>query len=167
MPFYFFNLSFGERIILDEEGVELPNRAAAREEALAVVRDLSNREVGRRWASWFLDITDEQGSFLRLPIGYPALEVMPKDGHRPQPNAAELEPAYQSEPSGSLAEGGSKETLPTPVAQVLAIRKQTDELVARSNRVRDELSSGTSVKRANPPAHASPGVVRTSREAGG
>jgi hypothetical protein len=54
MPLYFFHLSFGHRIVPDEEGVELPNRSAARAEALAVIRDLSNPEVPgnpKRWAS--------------------------------------------------------------------------------------------------------------------
>jgi hypothetical protein len=38
MPLYFFHLNFGHRVLPDEEGVELPNRSAAREEALAAVR---------------------------------------------------------------------------------------------------------------------------------
>jgi hypothetical protein len=60
MPLYFFHLSFGHRIVPDEEGVELPNRSAAREEALAVIRrscynkfPISNTVFTRllRWAS--------------------------------------------------------------------------------------------------------------------
>jgi hypothetical protein len=43
MPLYFFHLSFGDRTVPDEEGVELPSRSAAREEALAVVRDRPRR----------------------------------------------------------------------------------------------------------------------------
>jgi hypothetical protein len=35
MPLYFFHLSFGDRTVPDDEGVELPNRSAARAEALA------------------------------------------------------------------------------------------------------------------------------------
>jgi len=46
MPHYFFHLSFGQRVVPDEEGVELPNRSAARDEAPAVVRDLVNPEIG-------------------------------------------------------------------------------------------------------------------------
>src|SRR5437868_63954 len=46
MPRYFFHLSFGQRVVPDEEGVELPNRSAARDEALAVIRDLANPEIG-------------------------------------------------------------------------------------------------------------------------
>src|SRR5262249_12238185 len=87
MPLYFFHLSFGDRILPDDEGVELPNRSAAREEALAAVRDLSDPAVGgnpRRWASWFLQVADEQGGFFRTPIGHPAppaaRAVFPQDG---------------------------------------------------------------------------------------
>ena len=85
MPLYFFHLSFGDRTVPDDEGVELPNRFAAREEALAVIRDLSNPEIAgnpRRWASWFLQVADEGGEFLRLPIGRPALEVVTPDSRQ-------------------------------------------------------------------------------------
>src|SRR5262249_14101160 len=82
MPRYFFHLTFGQRILPDDEGVELPSRSAARNEALAVIQDLSKSEVGgnRRWASWFLQVVDEGGQFLRLPIGRPALEIVTPDG---------------------------------------------------------------------------------------
>jgi len=64
----FFHLTFGQRILPDEEGVELPSPSAARNEALAVIRDLSKSEVGgnprRRWASWFLQVVDDGGQFV-------------------------------------------------------------------------------------------------------
>src|SRR6516162_4108679 len=85
MPLYFFHLSFGDRTVPDEEGVELPNRSAARAEALAVIRDLADPEVAgnpRRWASWFLQVADEGGEFLRMPIGHPALEVITPNGRQ-------------------------------------------------------------------------------------
>src|SRR5262249_23135707 len=41
MPRYFFHLAFGSREVPDEEGIELPDRSAARAEAIAVIRDLS------------------------------------------------------------------------------------------------------------------------------
>jgi hypothetical protein len=41
MPRYFFHLRFGRRFLPDDEGIELRNRTAARDEALAVV------ELGR------------------------------------------------------------------------------------------------------------------------
>jgi hypothetical protein len=83
MPCYFFHLSFGQRVVPDEEGFELPNRSAACVEALAVVRELTNPELSggpRRWASWFLEVADEDGCFFRTPIGHPAFEVVtPRD----------------------------------------------------------------------------------------
>src|SRR5204863_3703817 len=82
MPLYFFQLSFGSRVVPDEEGVELRDRAAALEEALAIIRELTDRTgegTRRRWASWFLEVDDEAGRFLRLPIGHPALELVPRD----------------------------------------------------------------------------------------
>ena len=88
MPRYFFHLRFGERVVPDEEGVELLSRTAARDEARAVVRDLADPEIGgnpRRWASWFLDVADDEGAFFRTPIGHPALEVVSPDGDRLRP----------------------------------------------------------------------------------
>jgi hypothetical protein len=82
MPLYFFHLTFGDRISLDAEGVELPSRSAACEEAMAVVSELSDPALGgnpRRWASWFLQVADEHGAFLRAPIGYPALQLVSED----------------------------------------------------------------------------------------
>jgi hypothetical protein len=79
MPLYFFHLSFGQRVMPDEEGVELPSRSAARDEALAAVRELADRRsdgASRRWAGWFLQLADEQGNFFRTPIGHPALEIV-------------------------------------------------------------------------------------------
>jgi hypothetical protein len=95
MPLYFFHLSFGDRTVPDDEGVELPSRSTAREEALAVIRDLSDPEVAgnpRRWASWFLQVADERGEFLRLPIGHPALEIVAPDTHEPGAEQPELMP---------------------------------------------------------------------------
>ena len=140
MPLYYFHLSFGERMALDEEGVELANRATAREEALAVIQDLSDREDGRRWASWFLDVTDEQGSFLRLPIGYPALEIMPQDG-RAQRAASSFELDYPSvslDPLPTGLFGGRGAAL---VRERLAIRKQTAALLEQNRHLRQELLS--------------------------
>lgn len=144
MPLYYFNLSFGERIVPDEEGVQLPNRAAAREEAFAVIRDLVDREDGRRWASWFLDVTDELGAFLRLPIGYPALEVLPKDGRAKSPAAAFKRP----DPLPRLEatpEGLPRNQPAALVRQKLALRKRTAELIEQNFQLRKELTSQFSV----------------------
>jgi uncharacterized protein DUF6894 len=95
MPLYFFHLSFGDSTVPDDEGVELPTRSAAREEALAVIRDLSDPEVAgnpRRWAGWFLQVADEGGEFLRMPIGHPALEIVAPDTGEPGAEQPELMP---------------------------------------------------------------------------
>src|SRR5262245_54393459 len=95
MPLYFFHLSFGDRTVQDDEGVELPNRAAARAEALEVIRDLANPEVAgnpRRWASWFLQVANDEGEILRMPIGHPALEVVTANGQQPQAELSEAKP---------------------------------------------------------------------------
>jgi hypothetical protein len=79
MPQYFFHLSFGNRRSPDDEGVELPDRSAAREEAFAVIRELCDPALNgnpRRWAGWFLQVADARGPFLRAPIGHPALELV-------------------------------------------------------------------------------------------
>src|SRR5262249_33515550 len=104
MPLYFFNLSFGQRVVPDEEGIELPNRSAARDEAYAVVRDLANSGVERgrrRWASWFLEVADEKGGFFRTPIGHPALEVVTPDRHAlgaEEPDLKSAQPAATALP---------------------------------------------------------------------
>ena len=95
MPRYFFHLRFGQRVLPDEEGIELSNRAAACDEALAVVRDLANPEVEgarRRWAGWFLQVEDEKGQFFRKPIGHPALEIVTAATGEPRAEQPELMP---------------------------------------------------------------------------
>jgi uncharacterized protein DUF6894 len=102
MPHYFFQLRFDERILPVEEGIELPSRSAARDEALAVIEELSKPEEAgksRRWASWFLEVTDDEGQFLRLPMGHPALEIA-----GPCP-AIGMERQTKAQPAGSGNEG--------------------------------------------------------------
>jgi hypothetical protein len=51
-----------------------------------VIRELSDPGVGgspRRYAGWFLHVADEEGAFLRAPIGHPALELVTMDQQRP------------------------------------------------------------------------------------
>jgi hypothetical protein len=140
MPLYYFHLSFGDRTVTDDEGVELPNRAAAREEALAVIRDLSNPEVAgnpRRWASWFLQVVDEEGELLRMPIGQPALEVVTPAGRQPQ---AELSEAKAPRPTGAVAaQQGSRAA--DVVRQMSVHRQRTAQLLEDNRRLRHELSS--------------------------
>src|SRR5262252_1442295 len=140
MPLYYFHLSFGGRTVTDDEGVELPNRAAAREEALAVIRDLSNPEVAgnpRRWASWFLQVTDEEGEFLRMPIGHPALEVVTPNGLQLH---AELSEAKPTQPAATVATRQGRRSAML-VQQMAAVRKRTEQLLQRNQQLRLELSS--------------------------
>src|SRR5215475_4681073 len=139
MPLYFFHLSFGDRTVPDDEGVELPNRSAAREEAFAVVRDLSNPEVAgnpRRWASWFLQVADEGGEFLRMHIGHPALEVVTSDGQQPQAEPSEMKPVPLA---GTVATRQGRRSAAL-VQQMSAVRKQTEQLLQRNQQLRHELS---------------------------
>jgi len=140
MPLYFFHLSFGDRTVPDDEGVELPNRSAAREEAAAVIRDLSNPEVAgnpRRWASWFLQVADEGGEFLRMPIGHPALEVVTAEGQHLQAELSEIKPVRPVE-TVATRQGRRSAAL---VRQMSAVRKRTEQLLQRNQQLRHELST--------------------------
>ena len=140
MPLYYFHLSFGDRTVPDDEGVELPNRSAARAEALAVIRDLADPEVAgnpRRWASWFLQVADEGGEFLRMPIGHPALEVVTPAGRQPEAERSEAEPAR---PARTVATRQGRRSAAL-VQQMSAVRKRTEQLLQQNQQLRQELSS--------------------------
>jgi hypothetical protein len=140
MPLYFFHLCFGDRTVPDDEGVELADRSAARAEALAVIRDLGNPEVAgnpRRWASWFLQVADEAGEFLRLPIGHPALEVVTPDGRQ-----GEAEPSEERLiPSAATVAPRQERRSAALVQQTSAVRNRTEQLLQRNQQLRDELSA--------------------------
>jgi hypothetical protein len=92
MPQFFFHLSFGNRRWPDEEGVRLHDRAAARSEAEAIVRELAQHQSKRgrtRWAGWFIRIEDASGEFLAVPLGHPSLALVPKTPS-PQPDSPSL-----------------------------------------------------------------------------
>jgi hypothetical protein len=128
MPHYFFHLSFGQRVIPDEEGVELPDRSVARDEALTAVRELANPEIDgarRRWAGWFIQVADEEGQFLRLPIGHPALEIVRSGSQHPPPRS-------WSKKAGS-AEG--RRDLSDLAAQLSERLQHTAELVDRNRKL--------------------------------
>jgi hypothetical protein len=138
MPRYFFHLSFGERTLSDEDGVELPNRTAASEEALAVVRDLANPEHSghsRRWASWFLEVADETGGFFRTPIGYPALELVTPETSSRRMERPDVEPLREAQ-TATLSRPGAVEV----IGQMAARRKMTVHLLERNEHLRRELS---------------------------
>jgi hypothetical protein len=141
MPRYFFHLCFGKRLVPDEEGVELPNRSAARDEAVAVVRELADPEIGgnaRRWASWFLQVADDKGAFFRAAIGHPALEIVSADGQAPQAE----EPWIRPDPAATAARGGAaSRTRGELLQQIGVIRQRTAQLMDDNRRLREELSS--------------------------
>jgi hypothetical protein len=79
MPIFYFHLGFAGRILSDDEGTELPDRTAARAEAVAVMREIAPVLGGRgpqQRADGFLRVADEDGPFLHLPMDRPALEVV-------------------------------------------------------------------------------------------
>jgi hypothetical protein len=139
MPRYFFHLSFGQRTVPDEEGVELPNRTAARDEALAVVRELANPEhLGnpRRWAGWFLEVADETNGFFRTPIGHPALEVVTPATNTRRVEQSVVEPLRPT-PVTSLFHFGAAEI----VREMAGRREMTAHLLKYNEQLRRELSS--------------------------
>jgi hypothetical protein len=133
MPLYFFHLNFGQRVVPDEEGVELLSRSAARDEALAVVRELVNPEVAgsrRRWAGWFVEVADEMGGFFRTPIGQPALEIVTPDYRAP--GAEETALPVDASVRARMAE----------IVRLMKARHQrTAQLLKETDRLRRELLS--------------------------
>jgi hypothetical protein len=143
MPLYFFHLSFGDRILPDDEGVELPNRSAAREEALAAVRDLSDPAVGgnpRRWASWLLQVADEQGAFFRTPVGHPALEIVAPDVEKSRVAKREL-PIPPAARAVFPQDGGTRARMAEIIQQRKAREQRTAQLLRDNEQLRRELSS--------------------------
>jgi hypothetical protein len=58
MPRYYFSLTNGRRFN-DTDGLELPDLAAVRKEAIGFARDLIRMEPERRdWSSWAVRVTD-------------------------------------------------------------------------------------------------------------
>ena len=138
---YFFHLSFGDRVLPDEEGVELTSRAAARREALAVVRDLSGAVAGR-WAGWFLRVADRHGQFLSLPLGHPALELV---SDRAPQLVSDRAPQRRSSTGGEELSGpGQADSLHERAAalfeQALALREHSARLLERNRQLKSQVS---------------------------
>lgn len=127
MPRYFFHLSFGNRTCRDEEGVELPNRAAARAETLAVIRDLTHgrdAENGSGWAGWVLHVADAEGQFFSRPIDQRALVIA----------------AYTSR-SGPVLHRPVNGRLTELAQRLLETRLRMTNLLKQNERLRGELAS--------------------------
>ena len=62
MPRYYFHLTDGKQVLSNHKGIASRN-AAAREDALALARDLKHGAVmpGWNWRGWFVVIVDEHG----------------------------------------------------------------------------------------------------------
>jgi hypothetical protein len=138
MPHYFFDLVFGGHVSPDEEGVELRDQPSAREEAFAIIRELSDPALGanpRRWAGWFLQVADEHGAFLRAPIGHPALELVTKDwrSRRERPLREHARPVLEME-------APSDKRLPELISQILARRGDAAALTEQNRKLREEIS---------------------------
>ena len=63
MPRYYFHLTDGKQVLNNHKGIDLPGNAAAREDALALARDLKHGAVmpGWNWTGWFVAIVDQHG----------------------------------------------------------------------------------------------------------
>jgi uncharacterized protein DUF6894 len=144
VPLYFFHLNFGHRMLPDDEGVDLPSRSAARAEASAVIRDLSDPEVGgnpRRWAGWFLQVADGGGQFLRMPIGHPARELVTADNHELHTEAPNSKPA-QPTVAAARESRALKGIVPAELFRELAAHQQhAAQLLERSRQLQRDLSS--------------------------
>ena len=76
MPRYFFNV-YDDVIAPDEEGLELPNEAAARLKALIGARDIAAEQVkhGYLVRSHWIDVADQHGEVLFAVTFGDAVEI--------------------------------------------------------------------------------------------
>src|SRR5262249_8863364 len=92
----------------------------------------------RRWASWFLEVADEQGGFFRTPLGYPALELVTEDLlERRAEQPAPIQPVALAPPG----EGAGRARVAEIVREITARHAHTAQLLEVNRRLRDELRS--------------------------
>ena len=63
MPMYYFHLEDDETIV-DSDGTDLANTAAAHAHAVAVARELTANStgfLGQRWSEWTMSVHDDSG----------------------------------------------------------------------------------------------------------
>jgi hypothetical protein len=71
MPRFYFNFVDGQETIDDPEGIELPDEAAARKQAMDAVLDAQKTRfaLAKSWVGWSVEVVDERGNrVLLLPI---------------------------------------------------------------------------------------------------
>jgi len=63
MSRYYFRLTDGNQLLNNHTGLDLPGPAAARENAVALARDLKLGVImpGFDWTGWFVAVIDEHG----------------------------------------------------------------------------------------------------------
>ncbi|MPR12980.1 DUF6894 family protein [Microvirga tunisiensis] len=67
----FFHLVNGHETVLDDEGVEILDLAAAHAFALQAIEDIRNEAIqaGASWQGWRLDVVDTSGNvLLSIPL---------------------------------------------------------------------------------------------------
>jgi hypothetical protein len=84
-----------------------------------------------------LQVADEGGEFLRMPIGHPALEVVSSNGQQLHTEVSELMPIR---PAATVATGQGRRSAAL-VQQMSEVRKRTEQLIQRNQQLRHELSS--------------------------
>src|SRR5262245_29671993 len=139
MPRYFFHLRFGRRFLPDDEGIELRNRTAARDEALAVVRDLTNQVGRQRWASWFLEVAYDRSGLFRTPIGHPAPGSVTADRHAP--DGAQPERSLDRAESTLAEEAHAGGRTAEIVRQRAALHQWSAQLLRENHQLQSELLS--------------------------
>jgi hypothetical protein len=138
MPIYYFHLGIDGRMLPDEEGIELRDRAAARAEASAVMRELAPAKDGDKPRSWFLRIADEEGPFLHLPIDRPALEVVGSSGRYEAP---ESRSSHAPAPTRAVPDAPSFPSAAVLIQKVLEQRKRTAHLLEQNRQLQVALAS--------------------------
>jgi hypothetical protein len=63
MPRYYFNFINRQETVEDVDGMELPDRRAARKQAVIAVRDVRRTRIDsvKNWSGWGVEVVDEQG----------------------------------------------------------------------------------------------------------
>jgi Domain of unknown function (DUF6894) len=145
MPVYYFHLGSGDRVLSDDQGIELRDRFAAREEGRAIIHDLSKHAAGpdlRRWDHWFLLIADADGAFLRLPLAHAGVVVASRV---PASSTEQLIPNGNVRAAPSAPAG---RTLVALIRQMLDRRQTTSQLLDRQRGLREELAGQFSLSEA-------------------